>query len=87
MTTVEIPESFARCMRDVYGESGAAWIVRLPSIVAECERRWEIAVDAPFALTYNYVAPARRADGTLAVLKVGYPCGELLSEIAALKCF
>jgi streptomycin 6-kinase len=87
MTVVAIPESFARCMRDVYGDAGDTWIERLPGIIAECEQRWEIAVDAPFALTYNYVAPARRADGRLVVLKVGYPCREFQNEMDALRHF
>lgn len=38
-------------------------------------------------LTYNYVAPATMADGTEAVLKVGVPNPELITEIEALRGF
>jgi streptomycin 6-kinase len=38
-------------------------------------------------LTYNYVAPVTRADGTPAVLKVGFPDREFFTEAAALRVF
>jgi streptomycin 6-kinase len=81
-----VPDNFARAMAEVHEAKGVAWVGRLPALVAECERRWSITVGPPFEpLSYNYVAPAVRADGTHAVLKVGFPCGELMSEIEALR--
>jgi streptomycin 6-kinase len=81
-----VPETFARTMAEVHGAEGVAWVGRLPELLAECGRRWSITVGPPFApLSYNYVAPAEGADGTRAVLKVGFPCGELMSEIEALR--
>jgi streptomycin 6-kinase len=81
-----IPDNFARAMAEVHGAEGVAWVGRLPALVAECKRRWSITVGPPFEpLSYNYVALAERADGTRAVLKVGFPCGELMSEIEALR--
>jgi streptomycin 6-kinase len=45
-------------------------------------------VDTPFPnLTWNFVAPATRADGTRAVLKIGFPHAEFLTEAAALQVF
>jgi streptomycin 6-kinase len=41
----------------------------------------------PFALSYNYVAPAVRADGTPVVLKVGFPTGEPFEQIEALRIY
>jgi streptomycin 6-kinase len=83
---LHVPEKFARTMAEVHGAEGAAWVGRLPELLAECGRRWSITVGPPFEpLSYNYVAPAVRADGTSAVLKVGFPCGELMSEIEALR--
>jgi streptomycin 6-kinase len=38
-------------------------------------------------LSYNYVAPAIRADGTPVVLKIGVPNPELVTEIEALRLF
>ncbi len=83
-----VPEEFARCMAEVYGEAGTAWIDRLPAIVAACAHRWSLTVAPPFVpLSYNYVAPAAGADGTPFVLKIGFPCRELTNEIEALRIF
>jgi streptomycin 6-kinase len=38
-------------------------------------------------MSFNYVAPATRSDGSEVVLKVGVPNPELVTEIAALKIF
>jgi streptomycin 6-kinase len=80
-----IPENFARAMVEVYGDEGAAWLERLPELIAECARRWSLTALPPYALSYNYVAPAVHADGTPVVLKVGFPSRELMTEIAALR--
>ena len=83
-----IPSRFARTQIELYGTAGAEWLKRLPILVAECEQRWSLTVGAPFEpLSYNYVAPAVRANGTDVVLKVGFPNPELLSEIEALRIF
>ena len=83
-----IPAQFARTIVDLFDDAGRDWLNRLPAIVAECERRWSLTVLPPFApLTYNYVAPALRADGTHAVLKVSFPEPQVQAEIAALRLF
>ena len=83
-----IPANFAKSMRDVYGADGEAWLARLPGIVAACAGRWSLEVDEPFEpLSYNWVAPATRNDGVPVVLKVGFPCRELRSEIEALRVY
>jgi streptomycin 6-kinase len=75
-------------MIELHEEKGVAWLDRLPSIIAECERRWSLEVGPPFAaLSYNYVAPAVRADGAEVVLKVGIPHPELMTEIEALGLY
>ncbi len=81
VNNVAIPEPFARAMREVYGEAGEAWLRSLPRLVDEYAERWSLTVLPPFApLTYNYVAPAVRADGGEAVLKLGVHNPELSSE-------
>jgi streptomycin 6-kinase len=88
MYTVNIPDNFARTMAEIYGEAGLAWLARLPSLVGAYARQWSLTVLPPFEpLSYNYVAPAMRADGTDVVLKVGFPNPELYTEIEALRCF
>ena len=81
-----IPDQFARTLVEVHGTAGAEWLNRLPSLIAHCERRWSLTVLPPFApLSYNYVAPAVRANGAPVVLKLGVPNPELETEIAALR--
>lgn len=82
-----IPPDFARTMQEVYGPAGADWLKRLPAFLAYCEQRWALTVMPPFALSYNYVAPALRNDGRGIVLKVGFPGAELMAEIEALRLF
>ncbi|MFN8501253.1 aminoglycoside phosphotransferase family protein [Kouleothrix sp.] len=83
--TYPIPAPFARTIAELYGDAGRAWLADLPSRLAACARRWDLALGPPFALSYNYVAPAARADGTPLVLKLGVPNPELASEAAALR--
>jgi streptomycin 6-kinase len=72
----------------VFGEAGHAWLDALPALVATCAERWSLRVGSPFPnLSYNVVAPAERADGTSAVLKLGVPNRELATETAALRHF
>jgi streptomycin 6-kinase len=86
MGTPEIPERFVRTMIELHGDAGRAWLDGLPARIAEYESRWAIQVGPPFAnLSYNYVAPAVRANGAQAILKLGMPQPELTSEIAALR--
>lgn len=82
-----IPAIFARNMRDVYGEKGEQWLSDLPALVGELARQWNVALGPPFDLSYNYVAAARRSDGTDVVLKVGFPDHELEREMAALRLY
>lgn len=84
-----IPENFKREMIDLHGEEdGRAWLDRLPTILTDCERRWNISIEPPFPnLTFNYVAPARRADGTRVIVKASSPTHEFQWESEALRLF
>ncbi len=71
-----------------YGSAGRQWLDALPAQLATYAERWNLTLSAPFEnLSYNYVAPVQRADGTPAVLKVGFPNDELRTEIAAIQHF
>jgi streptomycin 6-kinase len=84
---MNIPDEFALRMIEVYGDVGAAWLEHLPQLIAECEQRWALTVQPPFALTYNYVAPAVRVDGTPVVIKLGVPGSVIQTELAALQLY
>lgn len=68
---------------------GEAWIQQLPSAIAACVERWSLILEPPFVdLSYNYAAPATRADGSHAVLKIGDPSDrEFRTEAFALEIF
>ena len=66
----------------------AAWLQRLPDTLRALERRWSLSWEAPFdgdEATSSWVAPALRADGTSAVLKLGMPHMESDHEIQGLR--
>jgi streptomycin 6-kinase len=81
-----IPEAFARKMIAIGGEEGRAWIDRLPALLAACEQRWGLTIGPPFALSFNYVAPAVRSDGTPVVVKACLPNGEFTQAEALRLC-
>jgi len=80
-----IPDNFRRDMIVMHGEEAIAWLERLPAILANCQRRWSLTIGPPFALTFNYVAPAVRADGTQVVLKVCSLTDEFPQQPEALR--
>jgi streptomycin 6-kinase len=82
-----IPEHFSLRMVQMNGDEGRSWIEALPETLATYARRWSLVLQPPFELSYNYVAPAIRADGSEAVIKLGFPNRELLSEMHALQHF
>ncbi len=66
----------------------AAWLDRLPETLRTLERRWSLALGAPFDhedVSCAWVAPAALADGTPAVLKLGMPHMEGEHELHGLR--
>ena len=83
-----IPPNFARMIIEVHKEQGAAWLKRLPGIIDDFATRWGIIVGPPFEpLSYNYVAPAVRSDGSDVVLKLGVPESTDNGELEALRLY
>lgn len=80
-----LPDSFTRTVISTY-PGGAAWLDALPALIDSVAHRWHLTVLPPFDdLSYNYVAPAIRANGSPAVLKLGVPNPEMNTEIEALR--
>jgi streptomycin 6-kinase len=63
---------------------GAAWLERLPRLVAECAELWSLRLGAPFEAHISYVTRAELPDGRRAVLKVNFPEPESEREPDAL---
>jgi streptomycin 6-kinase len=65
------PAAFVRNVTGNWGDDGRRWLAQLPALVEDVAREWGLTVGAPYPLSFNYVAPARRADGSPSVLKLG----------------
>jgi len=86
MTKFAVPPEFARRIRSTFGQAGSEWLEGLPGNLRAIEERWSLTLQAPFQpLSYNYVAPAYRREGSPVVLKAGVPNPELTSEVEALR--
>jgi streptomycin 6-kinase len=86
LASLDLPPTFVKNVT-VSFPSGGSWLERLPCLLDEAARRWDLALGSPFLLSYNYVCAATRRDGTPAVLKVGVPNRELTSEINTLRVY
>jgi streptomycin 6-kinase len=84
-----LSEDFIQFMRDVHGtEAANAWFQRLPSFLEECAERWQLKLLPPFEnLSFHYVAPAERADGTPVILKTCQLSDEFEHGLTALRIF
>ena len=72
---VEIPERVRR-KAEALGLPGERWLRDIPQIVADLELRWSLNVGPAIpGGTGAFVAVARTADGTDAILKVSIPDG------------
>ena len=84
---IAIPTAFAQTIVELYGDEGVSWLQQLPTRLDTYAQRWALQLGSPFALSYNYVLSATRADGSPVVVKAGYPSNELHNEIAALRLY
>jgi streptomycin 6-kinase len=65
---------------------GAAWLDRLPRLVAECAELWGLDVGPAYEGSHvSLVAPVALGDGTAAVLKINFPDPESEHEPDALS--
>ncbi|NJN43808.1 MAG: hypothetical protein HC806_03085 [Anaerolineae bacterium] len=65
-----LPPRFSKAILDLHGQNGKKWLDNLPQFLAKYADRWSLTLHPPFKnLSYNYVCPATRSDGTHAVLK------------------
>jgi streptomycin 6-kinase len=80
----------AALVRNVTGAfpSGADWLARFPDLLSHYLERWNLQIAGrPFDLSYHYVVPVNQQGDHPAVLKMGVPTPELLSEVNALQIF
>jgi streptomycin 6-kinase len=83
----DLPPTFVRNVSGAFAD-GAEWLKSLPVLVAECFRRWDLTpCGSPFDLSFHYVVPVLRSGKYPAVLKLGVPSPELISEAKALTLY
>ncbi len=89
LTLTSLPSKFVTTMQTCFGDAGEALLRELPRLVSECKSRWELELFDHFPnLSYNYVVPGKRRDGTDIVLKIGVPSNkELVTEAESLRLF
>ncbi len=84
----EIPVVVREHRAAVNGQAGAEWFDRLPDLIRSFAKEWQLTVLAPFPnLSYNFVTPVQRADGSPAVLKLNFPDHDAVCEIEAMRRF
>lgn len=88
-STRAVPAELTLKGLDAAGNKGREWRRRLPETVALLVEQWSLQIDGPFpGLSYNYVAPVTRVDGTPAALKVWLPDGsKFQAEVEALRLY
>lgn len=82
-----LPKQFVQTIREVHKGKAEVWLSDFESLVNDCEKRWQMKIMPPFDLSFNFVAPAIREDGTEVVIKLVVPGDEFVSEVEALKLF
>lgn len=84
----EMPGTLTAVISSSYAEKGRQWLITLPGLIGKIAEEWQLSVREPYPnLSYHYVAPCVLADGSEAVLKIGFPeeNREMLNEVEALK--
>ena len=78
--------SFQERITNTFGEAGRRWLSLLPSLISECEKKFNIQVgDANEHLSHNYVAEAILEDNSRAIIKFCVHSEEVAAEINALN--
>lgn len=77
--------NFLANVRAVHGDAGARWLLDIPRLLGEIEQSWDLRIDAPYELSYNYVARAVRTSVETCVIKLRVPhSADLAREASAL---
>ena len=82
---MKLSQSFIDRVSNTFAEQGEQWLARLPELIAETEKRYNLQIGSSFGhQSYNYAAHATPSDGTAIVIKFCVPTDEVNNEINAL---
>jgi len=83
---MNLPSDFALRMALIFGDTGKDWIRQFTDTYRSCVDRWSLTRIEPIDdLSINFVAKAKRPDGTGVILKAGVPSKEFYSEVETLQ--
>lgn len=82
---MRLPDKFVNTMKSIHKEKAKEWLKNFDNMIADYEARWELNIQEPFDLSFNFVAPAVRNNGQEVVLKVVLSRKEFLAELEAIK--
>ncbi|WP_326946312.1 aminoglycoside phosphotransferase family protein [Amycolatopsis sp. NBC_01307] len=86
MNDLRVPPVFAARAPRVLGPGAVPWLAALPALAAAYAREWGLTFEGEAMHGYvGVVQPARRADGTPVVLKLGWRNDESTDEPVALS--
>ncbi|WP_410623040.1 aminoglycoside phosphotransferase family protein [Amycolatopsis sp. cmx-8-4] len=86
MNDLRVPPVFAARAPRVLGPGAVPWLAALPALAAAYAREWGLTFEGEAMHGYvGVVQPARRADGTPVVLKLGWRDDESTDEPVALS--
>jgi streptomycin 6-kinase len=66
-------------------EHGRAWLLRLPDLVEDCSREWDLGIGEPFDHAFASLALRAVRGGQPVVLKIAFPDRESEHEAEALR--
>lgn len=81
-----IPQRFSERISSCFDE-GQEWLERLSGLLEQYVQRWGLCLGEPFGLWFDHVVEAWRENGSEAVLKLGVPCPEIITEVQALESY
>ncbi|WP_137789369.1 aminoglycoside phosphotransferase family protein [Bacillus sp. E(2018)] len=81
----KLPDLFIKQIIGVHGEKANEWLSKFEEILSYCEKNYDLHIQQPFNLSYNFVAPATRSDDCEVVLKVVIDQKEFETELRALQ--
>lgn len=86
---IALPPQVVETVSTVFGARGRTWLAELPERVETLCARWQLTpLGSAFAGgTHSYAAPVRRADDSVAVLKIPVVDEENVGEAAGLYCY
>jgi len=86
---MQLNPAFISNVRDLYGETGAAWLNNLPSQLALLSAKWEMRfLQAMPNLSYHFVGLAEFiSTGQIAIIKIAPVSKNISTEATWLHCF